>query len=278
MASFLERHPGTTTGPAGAVHSISLSEYGVWPLLTESDRSKLLINMHDFWFPKADRSLAQAEIERGAYFTDAVHSSGRPPRLFKMMKPVHAEALCRDGVVGLGPLKYYTTVENRAIADASEGLFITHADGERNSVLSVTSAGSHVLLHCTTSDINARFDGYEACVEIIDGERFAAVISAGLNKHFAGKNRVTNVESSKCVYQHSRIISGRLHGFGEALLELGELSKDTIDVLSDKKYLIKDTSYSKDREFRSAFVMQMDVAEYVLLSCPEVSSLCRRIR
>jgi hypothetical protein len=29
-------------------------------------------------------------------------------------------------------LKFYTTVENQAIADLSEGLFITHADGVKN--------------------------------------------------------------------------------------------------------------------------------------------------
>jgi hypothetical protein len=137
--------------------------------------------------------------------------------------------------------------------------------------------GDHLLIFYTTGDVKAEFEGYDACVEIIDGNRFAAVISAGLDKHFAGKNRVTSIESSEWVYQHSRIISGHLHGFNEALLEFGELSKDTIDVLSDKKYLIKESSYSKDREYRFAFSMQRDVNEYVFACCPEITAVYRRV-
>ena len=72
-------------------------------------------------------------------------------------------------------------------------------------------------------------------------------------QHFKGRNEFARAEHSKCAYQHTRIISGRLHGFSEALIQLGELSVDTIDVLSDKKYLIKEDTYRKDSEYRFAF-------------------------
>jgi hypothetical protein len=195
-----------------------------------------------------------------------------------MMKSAHADMLCREGIIGLGPLNYYTTVENKRIADGSEGLFITHAEGEKKSVWSVTSIGNHVLVYCTTTNTDAQFEGYDACVEIADPARFAEIISATITKKFAGKNRLSLIESSRCVYQHSRIISGPLHGFTEALIELGEMSRDTIDVLSNKKYLIKESSFSRDCEFRFAFVMETDVTDYVLLSCPDVTSMCRRLR
>jgi hypothetical protein len=33
---------------------------------------------------------------------------------------------------------------------------------------------------------------------------------------------------------------------------------------------------TKDSEYRTAFVMQVDVASYI--SCPEVAAMCRRVR
>jgi hypothetical protein len=80
------------------------------------------------------------------------------------------------------------------------------------------------------------------------------------------------------VYQHTRIIFGQLHGFSEALIKLGELSVNTIDVLSDKKYRIKESTHRKESEYRFAFVMKTDVPEYTVIKCPEAAKLCRRVR
>src|SRR5262249_35847173 len=99
---------------------------------------------------------------------------------------------------------------------------------------------------------NARF-GYNACVEISQPDLFSQVVTSAVIQHFKGRNEFARAEHSKCAYQHTRIISGRLHGFSEALIQLGELSVDTIDVLSDKKYLIKEDTYRKDSEYRFAF-------------------------
>jgi hypothetical protein len=35
---------------------------------------------------------------------------------------------------------------------------------------------------------------------------------------------------------------------------------------------------TKDSEYRTAFVMQVDVASYTMISCPEVAAMCRRVR
>jgi hypothetical protein len=279
MASFLSRNPGVTTGPAGIVHSVKLSEYGIWEgPLKDEDKANLLINMHDYWCgAKVDRELVVTEIRRKRYFVDQHQSQSTPSRVFKMLKKEHADLLCERGCLGLGPLKYYTTVENEKIADEHEGMFITYADGSRYSIASVTGAGSHVLVYCTTKDTNAWFD-YEACVEISQPAAFSELVASAVAEHFRGRNELVRVEHSKCVYQHSRVIAGRLHGFSEALVQIGELSVDTIDVLSDKKYLIKESTHAKDSEYRFAIVMRTDVPNYTVINCPQVVRFCRRVR
>jgi hypothetical protein len=278
MASFLRRAPHATTGPVGLVHSVNLSEYGVWPgPLKEDDKAKLLINMHDYFFPtEVDRSLAIREIINKRYFADIKTHLSAPRRIFKHLKKEHADSLCERGEPGLGPLNYYTTIDTKKIADEHEGLFLTYAEGARYSIASVSGAGNHVLVYCTTTDLNAQF-GYDACVEISQPECFSRAIASTLVQHFKGRNELVRAEHAKCAYQHTRIISGRLHGFSEALIQLGELSVDTIDVLSDKKYLIKESTYRKDSEYRFAFVTRTDVPEYTVIRCPEATKFYRRI-
>ena len=165
MASFLRRAPHATTGPVGLVHSVNLSEYGVWPgPLKDNDRANLLINMHDYFFPdKVGRNLAIKEIRNKKYFVDRGINVDAPRHVFKHMREEHAISLCERGELGLGPLNYYTTIENENIADKHEGWFITYAEGARYSIASVSGAHRHVLLYCTTTDRNAQF-GYDACV------------------------------------------------------------------------------------------------------------------
>jgi hypothetical protein len=147
----------------------------------------------------------------------------------------------------------------------------------RYSIASVSGAGRHVLLYCTTTDRNAQF-GYDACVEISQPELFSQVVASAVVQHFKGRNQLVRPERSKCVYQHTRIISGRLSGFSETLIQLGELSVDTIDVLSDKKYRIKESTHRKEAEYRFAFVMKTDVPDYSVIKYPEVAKFCRRVR
>ena len=105
---------GATTGPASVVHSVNLSEYGIWQgPLKDDDRAKLLINMHDYFFPtKADRKRAIKEIINKRYFADKRAYVATPRRVFKHLRKEHADSLCERGELGLGPLNYYTTVEN----------------------------------------------------------------------------------------------------------------------------------------------------------------------
>jgi hypothetical protein len=279
MASFLSRTPGATTGPAGLVHSVNLLEYGIWPgPLKDDDRANLLINMHDYFFPdKVGRNLAIKEIKNKRYFVDKGLNVAAPRHVFKHMRKEHAISLCERGELGLGPLNYYTTIENENIADKHEGWFITYAEGARYSIASVSGAGRHVLLYCTTTDRNAQF-GYDACVEISQPELFSQIVASAVVQHFKERNQLVRPEHSKCVYQHTRIISGRLSGFSETLIQLGELSVDTIDVLSDKKYRIKESTHRKEAEYRFAFVMKTDVPDYIVIKCPEVAKSCRRVR
>src|SRR5262245_33247365 len=123
MASFLSRTPGATTGPAGRVHSVNLAEYGIWEgRLNDNDRANLLINMHDYFFPtKVNRNLAIKEIRNKRYFVDKGVNVAAPRHLFKHMRKEHAVSLCERGELGLGPLNYYTTIENENIADKHEG-------------------------------------------------------------------------------------------------------------------------------------------------------------
>ena len=280
MASFLTSNPGATSGPAGAVPSVSFKEYGIWEGPLQDDaKAKLLINMHDYWCAtKVDRDLVVAEITGKKYFVDENARHAIPRRVFKMLNKEHADALCERGCLALGQLKYYTTIENERIADRHEGMFITYAEGSRYSIATVMGAGSHVLVYCTTKDANAQF-GYDACVEISQPAAFSRVMAKAVAEHFKGRNEFVRVEHSKCVYQHSRVIAGRLHGFTEALLKLGEMSVDTINILSDKKYLIKESTHAKDSEYRFAFVMKTDVPDKLtVVECPEVIDFCRRVR
>ena len=94
MASFLS-NTGATTGPAGVVHSVNLSEYGIWQgPLKDDDRAKLLINMHDYFFPtKADRKRAIKEIINKRYFADKRAYVATPRRVFKHLRKEHADTL-----------------------------------------------------------------------------------------------------------------------------------------------------------------------------------------
>jgi hypothetical protein len=280
MASFMTSKPGMTHGPAGPVHSVKLGEYVLFEKpLSDDERAKLLINMHDHWcMSKENRNSIVREIKRKRYFTDGVLKPGIPRRLFKIMKARYADMLCENGVLGLGPLNYYQKVEDQDIYDKHEGVFIAYAEGEKCAVASVSEAGSHVLLYCTTTEPDARFEGYDACVEIRDPEAFMRATANSVSAHFSGRNELLRVEQSPCVYQHSRIVAGRLSGFSEALIHLGEISVDTIEVLSAKKYLIKETAYASDSEYRIAFGMRTDVLDYTVVECREVIGYCRRVR
>jgi hypothetical protein len=280
MASFLSRYPGATSGPAGVVHSVDIF---YWSLhdgsLTDDERAKLLIYLHDTFFEiKVDRELVVTEIKRKKYFVDQNRRSAISSRVFKMLSKAHQDLLCERGCLALGPLAYYTKVENERIADRHEGMFITYAQGSKLSIASVNRAGSHILVYCTTKDANARF-GYDACVEICQPAAFSRVVAKAVAEHFKGRNDLVRVEHSKCVYQPSRVIAGRLRGFHQALADLGEVSVDTIDVLSDKKYIIKESTHAKDSEYRFAFVMKTDVPDSVsVIECPEAVKFCRRVR
>ena len=49
-------------------------------------------------------------------------------------------------------------------------------------------------------------------------------------------------------------------------------------MLSDKKYLIKESTHAAEKEYRFAFVMKTDVPDYTDIECPEAAKLCRRVR
>ena len=271
--------PGTTTGPAGIVHSALLTAYMVYDQpLNDDARAKILISMHEHCRTPVNNDFVIKEIERKKYFIEhQFRKSATPQRVFKMLKSDHADALCKRGCIGLGPLTFYKSAENKRISDEYEGTFPTLAEGKRYSICAISGVGSHVLVYCTTTDPGADF-GYDACVEISQPAEFFQVATMGVANHFRGRNQLVRVEHSRCVYQHSRVITGRLHGFNEDLIHLGELSVDTIDVLSHGKYLVKERLYAGDSEYRFVFVMRADVSNYTAIECPELAKFCRRIR
>lgn len=278
MAKFMSSRPGATTGPAGHVHSVTLGEYIITGPLNQPNLVKFLMYLHDDWcVVTARREDVLREVRRRLYFRGEDKQERVPRRVFKKMMARHADALCAKGQIGLGPVRYYTAVENRRIVDPHEGFFIAHAAGVEQAVTAVLSAGQHVLVYCTTLDESAPFPGYDACVEISDPAAFARAVSRSVAAHFGRSNHLALMEHGPCVYQHSRILSGRLHGFTEALVRMGELSVDTIDVLTHKQYLIKERAYAKDAEYRFAFVMRRDVPDYTVVECAEAASFCRRI-
>jgi len=279
MASFLSTHPGMTTGPAGLVPSAKLFEFlKLNGKPKDEDRAKALLYLHDkCCTPKVDRELIVREIARKKYFIEHEHHPSTPKRIFKMLERKHADSLCERGCVGLGPLNYYTAVENKEIEDKHEGIFVVYAEGQRYSVLAATGVGSHVLVYCTTTDSTKNF-GNDACVEIRQPEAFSAEIAKAITAKFKGKNELARVEQSNCVYQCSRVIAGRLQGFAEELVHLNELSVNTIDVITDKKYLIKEITHAGDSEYRFAFVMKADVPDYAVIESAELTKYCRRVR
>jgi hypothetical protein len=194
-----------------------------------------------------------------------------------MLRKRDADSFCERGSIGLGTPDYYASAEKKEIGDKHEGVFVTYAEGKRYSVFAATGVGKHVLVYCTTTDQTTDF-GYDACVEITQPEDFAREIANTIATHFKFKNQLVRVEQSKCVYQHSRVIAGRLRAFSEDLVHLKELSVDTFDVLSDKKYLIKESIHAKDSEYRFAFVMKADIPKYTIIECPQVTRYCRRVR
>jgi hypothetical protein len=256
---------------------VTLGEYLITERLDGQEQANLLMYLHDKWVGTANHKDLLREVRQKRYFKDGDLHKRVPRCLFKKMRAVHADALCAKGEIGLGPVRYYTDVANKRIADPNEGWFVAHAVGSEHSVTAALGAGQHVLVYCTTLDRNAPFPGYDACVEITDPTAFARAVSRSVAAYFGRSNELVRVEHGRCVYQHSRILSGQLDAFSEALVRLGELSVDTIDVLSDKQYLIKERAHAKDAEYRFAFVMRTDVRDYTIVKCSEAAAFCRRV-
>lgn len=269
---------GITSGPVGLTHSITLGEYCVYQNpVSETDNKNILLYLHNKWIGAHNSDDIISEIHKRKYLNTGRLRLSIPKRIFKKMKAEYADLLCKNGIVRLGRLSSYEKNENPAIADRNEGLFICQAVGQNKTVYATVRANEHVLVYCVTKDINATFDSYDSCVEISNPAEFAARLGKALQMKFAGKNALKYSTMADCHYQHSRIVRGALHGFAEALVDLGELSVDTIDVVSDRKFIIKEQRFIADNEFRFAFVMQGDVQNYVTIECTDIIRLCRRV-
>jgi hypothetical protein len=64
---------------------------------------------------RSRRNLAIKEIRNKRYFVDKGLNVAAPRHVFKHMREEHAISLCERGELGLGPLNYYTTIENENI-------------------------------------------------------------------------------------------------------------------------------------------------------------------
>ena len=255
-----------------------MGEYCVYQNpVSDTDNEKILWYLHNKWINSPNSDDIISEIHKRKYLNTDRLKLSIPKRLFKKMKAEYADLLCNNGIVRLGALSFYEKCENHAIKDSNEGLFICQAVGQDKTVYAVVRTNEHVLVYCVTKDLNANFDGYDACVEILNPGEFAMRLRNALNIKFAGKNALKYSIMARCHYQHSRIVCGALHGFAESLVDLGELSVDTIDVIADRKFIIKERQFIADNEFRFAFVMQGDVQNYVTIECPDIIGLCRRI-
>lgn len=276
MATSYMSSTGLTTGPRGSRPSFLLSEYIIFKgILSKKDLKNLLVNQHYRFFGQLDQNVIK-EINKRRYLNCDSMTGKYPKILYKMMKSENANKLCDFGSVMLGSIPYYAKTENTSIRDGLEGSFLSLAIGKNLSVASLVGTGNHVLCFCTTEDQSVRFDGYDACVEIREPSLFANLVSQSLKKELSG-HVMQEVILGSCNYQFSRVIIGKMHDYNEALMHLGELSVETVDVLSNHKFRLKPARYAHESEFRMAFVMDHDVPSYVALKCPEIRNLCRRL-
>jgi hypothetical protein len=207
--------------------------------LTDSQRVALLIDEQKHT-RKGLTKEAEEEIRRRAYLHNRSSSSSFPKRLYKMLKAAHADALCSRGEFGVGPLQYYTEVEQKSIQDIDEGRFITLAHNSGQTILAVIGVGNHTLVYCTSRDPKATFCGYDACVEITQPGKYFHAMEVAITRTFGATNRMKGSSNGACHYQHTRIVEGRLRRSAAATLTGGVFSYETIDTIANHKFLIKD--------------------------------------
>ncbi|MCK1407664.1 hypothetical protein [Bradyrhizobium sp. 76] len=247
--------------------------------ISREDLAKTLAYCHRTYLPEWTSSDVELEIARGKYLDLRSPSRPTPSRLYKMWPAKHADNLVKLGIIRLNPALYFTTVEAPAIKDEREAAFIECGIGVERIVVNASTIGRHSLLFCTTTDRSVRFEGYDSCVEVTNPEGFLSELSNALQLRSAasGANRLMQVGHSRCSYQHSRVVVGPMHGFNEHLVKLGEISWDTINILSPQKFFIKGADNQPEREYRMVFTMEFDVTGPVDLEIKKLSDYCRRL-
>jgi hypothetical protein len=244
--------------------------------LTDSQRVAFLIDEQKHT-RKGLTKEAEEEIRRRAYLHNRSSSSAFPHRLYKMLKAAHADALCSKGEFGIGPLRYYTEVEQKSIQDIDEGRFITLAHNSERTILAVIGVGNHTVVYCTSRDPKATFSGYDACVEITQPAKYFHAMEAAITRTLGATNRIKGSSNGACHYQHTRIVEGRLRRSAAATAAKGILSFETIDTIANHKFLIKDMRFLADQEYRFAFELETDVLQYCVITEPALTQMCRRI-
>ncbi|SPJ35246.1 hypothetical protein [Kushneria phyllosphaerae] len=210
--------------------------------------------------------------------------------LYKHLESVHADALIRKGSIRIGTLYEYRDQEKHGegVLDEEEGVVRTHAkrsgyfdetnvDAFMSNFVSVGDGGSVYIgnadltlsescssswIYCVSESEDKSVStglssNYDACVELVDPDRFSREIKKFLSRKF-GCVRIEKSDWLKCQYV------GR---------DLEENHR-----LRDVPFLLKEAIFSHQKEVRVLFLPKREIEiKPLIVSIPNLKKYVRRI-
>lgn len=210
--------------------------------------------------------------------------------LYKHLESVHADALIKKGSIRIGTLYEYRDQEKHGegVLDREEGIFRTHGrrsghfdetnvDTYMSNFINIEGGGrayienaelilresfSNAWVYCVSESedkiVSAELSSnYDACVELIDPDRFSKEIKKFLSRRF-GYIRIDKSDWLRCQYV------GR------------DLEEN--DQMREVPFLLKEESFSHQKEVRALFLPKKEIEiKPLVVGIPNLKKYVRRI-
>jgi len=190
--------------------------------------------------------------------------------IVKMSKKQHVDSFMKTGELQLGTYDYYNKIGHNEIGDDQEGQTVLLGQRQGFTAAGKFAGGFDSYIFCTylgTPDANVldRF-GYDSGFIIKDPKKFTHAIQEIIGAQ--------NFSFGCCAYSEHKALRGRLspdHSFER-------LDHRTMEMVGEARHFLKPDSYSHQREFRFTWRITEDVAQPLLVRCPEAVQFCEPLR
>ena len=189
-------------------------------------------------------------------------------RIIKMSKSEYIDAFFKTGKLMLGSFNYYKSYDNPEIGDNKEGSVIVVGESKVATIFAGIAGGFNNYLFCCYDgdpdpEIIEKF-GYDDYFEIIDPDGFSQAISNSLD--------AVKSSRSKCLYRQHKALVGKTPN----TYDYGKISGELENLVSRSKYFIKTSNFNHQKEYRFMWTMEEDIADHVIIECPEAIQFCKR--